>query len=99
MRTSLFQRLLLSAVPALVLVAVVVSSIWGQHGLLRRRELRAERYQGNQRLAAIQRENDALLREIKAMERDPVVMERIIARELGWARPGTTLYRRSPGPQ
>lgn len=73
-----------------------MSTIWGDHGLLRRMELRQELRDDHRALAELQRDNARLYRELKLMERDPVVVERLVAEELQWAREGTVIYTFDP---
>ena len=87
------RRLLLTGLPALLVMSVVVTTIWGEHGLLRRMHLERELRGANDTLASIERENQRLLRELSTMSDDPVVLERVAADELQWATPGTVLYR------
>ncbi|MEQ1505265.1 MAG: septum formation initiator family protein [Myxococcota bacterium] len=87
------QRLFLAFLPAVALAGIGLSTVWGESGLLVRHELGDRLSSGNQDLAAVERENQRLYRELERMEQDPVVIERQIAEELGWARQGTTVYR------
>jgi len=73
--------------------SVVVTTIWGRHGLLERLELERELSHANAHLAAIERDNQRLQLDLHQMDEDPVVLERIAADELTWAKPGTVLYR------
>lgn len=93
---SFVQRALLVFVPAAILLLVAVSAVWGEAGLLSRHELRARLAQEKENLARIERDNQRLLSELLWLDRDPVLLERAVAEELGWAREGTTLYRFSP---
>lgn len=95
-RTPLLHRLLLSLLPATVLVAVAVSAIWGDSGLLARTALRKRLEDSNARVAELDRDNQRILHLLSSMDRDPLVLERMVAEELGWARPGTTVYRFDP---
>jgi cell division protein FtsB len=80
-------------VPAAVLVAVGVSAVWGESGVLERHLLMDRLAEANAELAAVERENQRLYRELVLLEQDPRVVERLVADELGWARTGTTVYR------
>jgi cell division protein FtsB len=93
MNSTRFPRLLLAVVPALVIGAVAVSTLWGENGLYARHDLQAELVDAHAELGKIERENQRMLRELRMLERDPVVIERAVADELQWAREGTTLYR------
>jgi cell division protein FtsB len=90
---SLSRRLLLTGLPALLVALVVVSTVWGEHGLVRRYQLHKQLEHANDRLAATERENQRLLRELTIMDEDPVVLERIVADELAWGPEGSVLYR------
>lgn len=92
MRLSLLHRVLLVVVPLAITVTVVVSTIWSDHGLLARHQLQGELVQAQAELAEVERENQRLLREIRVMERDPVVLERLVADELRWGRQGDVIY-------
>lgn len=91
-RTAL-QRTLLALLPAVVLASIAASAVWGESGLLARHGLRQRLDRANADLATLDRENQRLVREIKGIDEDPLVLERLVAEELGWAREGTTLYR------
>ncbi|MEQ1566711.1 MAG: septum formation initiator family protein [Myxococcota bacterium] len=82
-----------SLLPALALVVLASSALWGDSGLLARYGLRARLDASNADLAALERENQRLVRELVILDRDPRMMERQVAEELGWARPGSTVYR------
>ena len=77
----------------MILSALAASAVWGESGLLARRLLADQLEHSNAELAAIDRENQRLLRQLRLMEQDPAVLERLVAEELGWAREGTTLSR------
>ncbi len=87
------QRLLLTLLPALVLGTVAVSTIWGENGLLARHRLRAQLAAENAQLASIERDSQRLLRELSLMERDPTVLERMVADELEWGHDDAVIYR------
>ncbi|MFK7930157.1 MAG: septum formation initiator family protein [Myxococcota bacterium] len=89
----LIHRILLAAVPAFVLAAIVLTSIWGDNGLIRRMELTEELEQANTSLRGIQRENQRMQRQIKVLETDPIAAERAVAEDLEWAADGTVIYR------
>lgn len=96
MRPRLVHRIVLAVLPALVIGAVVITAIWGDNGLLRREELSDELREANAELSDLQRENQRMLRELHALEEDPVAAERAVAEELGWASEHTTVYRFEP---
>lgn len=90
------HRLLFSILPAAVIAIVGVSALWGDSGLFVRESLRAKLASANEDLAALERENQRLVRELKILEEDPLAIERLIAEELELAAPGATLYRFRP---
>lgn len=47
----------------------------------------------NDELARIERENQLLLWNLRRMEQDRAVLERLVAEEIGWAREGTLIVR------
>lgn len=79
--------------PALVIASIAASAIWGESGLLVRHQLRARLASANDDLATMERDNQRLLRDLRLMEQDPLLLERVVAEELSWAREGTVLYR------
>lgn len=92
MRTSL-RRLVLSVIPAALLAVLASSVVWGENGLLVRHQLDGQVRDAQIELSRLDRENERLLRELRAMEHDPVVRERLVADELGWGHPDATLVR------
>lgn len=94
MRTTGFlQRIVLALLPALVLGGIAATAVWGENGLVARHKLRAEVRDANAELARVERENQKLLRELTNADSDPVLLERMVAEELGWGRADATLYR------
>ncbi len=92
-RNELFQRLILALLPAVLLGGIAASAVWGDNGLVERHRLRTDVRAANSELARIERENDKLLLELTTGDRDPIVLERMVAEELGWGREDATLYR------
>jgi cell division protein FtsB len=87
------QRVLLAVAPTLLISALLVTLFWGEDGLGVRQDLRSELTSAKADLARVERENQRLLRSLKLMEEDPVVLERMVAEELSWSAEGTTIYR------
>lgn len=92
MASPLLRRLLLALLPTILIVSAGISTIWGDNGLLASQRLAEELVEANAQLAAIERENQRMLRELQHME-DPVILERMVAEELGWGRPEATIIR------
>ncbi|MEZ4318858.1 MAG: septum formation initiator family protein [Myxococcota bacterium] len=86
-------RLLLTVLPALLLAAVAASAIWGDNGLLVRHQLDAQLDDAQAELAQLERENERALRDLKMLDSDPIVLERLVADELSWGRDDATLIR------
>lgn len=87
------QRLLLSLLPAVLLVALASVTVWGESGVLARERLRSQLQAAQAEHAAVERENQRLIRDLRRMERDPVIRERISADEIGYAEAGSTIIR------
>lgn len=92
------QRVLFVIAPALLISALLVTLLWGEEGLTARSELRGELTEAKADLADVERRNQRLLRDLKLMEEDPVVLERMVAEELRWAAEGTRLYQFADAP-
>lgn len=86
------QVLLLSAVSALLVAFMAGAVVWGEKGVLRFMELKSELRTANTDLRSIELENQRLLRTLHTLEDDRIVVERVVAEDLGWATEGTTLY-------
>jgi cell division protein FtsB len=87
------SRLLLSVLPALLLLAVAASVIWGDNGLLVRHQLHGQLTEAQAELAELDRANERTLRELRQMDADPVLVERRVADELGWGHEDAILVR------
>lgn len=87
------QRAILSLLPAVLLLSFAASAVWGDSGLLARERLAERLVASNAELARIERENQRLLRDLRLMDRDPAVLERLIADEIGWSTEGTLIVR------
>jgi cell division protein FtsB len=55
--------------------------------------LRDEVAQAEERIHALERQNNALRDEVAALRSDSFAQERAVRDELGWVRPGETLVR------
>ena len=87
------KRVVMTIIPALILISVAASTIWGSNGLRSRSHLQRELAAANERLAAVDLENARLIRELAMLESDPYTLERAVAEEISYGRPGTTIYR------
>jgi len=91
-RPNILSRLLIVVVPAVGLLVLAAHIAWGERGSFRMLELRTELREANRSLHELDRQNQRLLRELHALDNDPVIIERVVADDLGWAPAGTTLY-------
>lgn len=96
MRT-LSRRLLFAVLPALVLAAAASSVVWGDNGLLVRHQIEGQAQDAQRELARLDRENERLLKDLRSMDQDPIVRERLVADELQWGRPDAVLVRFDDG--
>jgi cell division protein FtsB len=87
------SRVVVAFVPAILLLLVATAAIWGETGIVARQQLAERLVAETDELAAIDRENARLQRELELLGSDPLLVERAAAEEIGWAREGTTLYR------
>jgi cell division protein FtsB len=76
-----------------MLMSVVLSTIWGHNGFITRYQLRQELVQANNQLANIERSNQRFLRQLKLMEKDPLILERMVAEELTRGRTDTVIFQ------
>jgi cell division protein FtsB len=96
-RATAVHRLLLTLIPAMLIASVALSTIWGNNGLIARHQLEQQLQADTRDLASIDRENQRLLTEIGRMDRDPQVLERVVAEELSYGRKGAVIYRFDDG--
>ena len=92
-RKSFLQRFVLVLLPVTVLLSVVLSTIWGHNGFLTRYQLRQELAHANSQLAIIERSNQRYVRQLKLMEKDPLILERMVAEELARGRTDTVIFQ------
>lgn len=83
----------LSVLPAALLVLFTTVVIWGDNGVMVRHQLGVQLDAAQADLADLDGENRRLLRSMRALSADPVVLERMVADELGWSREGDVLVR------
>ncbi|MBA2320495.1 MAG: septum formation initiator family protein [Deltaproteobacteria bacterium] len=91
--SRLLSRVMVAFVPAILLLLVASAAVWGETGIVARQQLADRLKSETEALAAIDRENARLLRELDLLGSDPLLVERAAAEEIGWARKGTTIYR------
>ncbi len=91
MTASLPRRVMILAATALA-AAELIATLVGDRGYLQVRRRRAARQELAAQVAVMQKENDALLEEIRALRTDPTTVERLAREQLGYARPGEVIY-------
>ncbi len=89
----LARRLLLTLVPAVVVVALIHATIMGENGLLRRHRMQVDLERAERRLTAVQEENARLEREVRQLRTDETTVRRAVAEELVLVPPGSVVYR------
>ena len=82
-----------SALAAVVLAALMLSSIFGSGGLVVLYRLRAERAALGNEAFALLAKNDALRQQILHLRRSDRALERLGRQELGLVRDGEIVYR------
>lgn len=87
------RQLLLAALPAMIIVAIVASTIWGDSGLLMRHSLQTELNRAHEETAQLQQANQRIRRELSLLDGDPRAVERLAAEELAWGAEGAVIYR------
>ena len=87
-KTSSPRRRLLLAVVALGLLALVVHTLFGEHGYLALRRQQQELQRLESEIKRLEDENRRLTEEIQSLKTDPRAVERVAREELKMARPG-----------
>ena len=77
----------------LLLVALLVHNVFGQHGFLAMRRTQREIARVKQDLEKLTEENRQLAEQVKALKSDPQLIEKIARDELGLARPGEVIIK------
>jgi len=79
-----------------VLVAaaiILVAAVTGDRGYLDVRRQRAEVSKLRAEVAALRRENVVLLQEVRALRKDPYLIESLAREKLGYAKPGELIFQ------
>jgi len=92
MGSVLMQRFLLAVVPAALIAAVAISTLFGDSGYLSKLRLEAKIQEVNAELSSIERSNSHLLRDLMHSRTSEKRLERTIVDEMGLVAPGTVLY-------
>ncbi len=77
----------------LLALVMVVHDVFGTHGFLAMRRTENEIKKVNANLDALSKENAALEQEVKDLNSDPRLIEKIARDDLGLARPGEIIIR------
>ena len=92
---SPWRRLLLAFL-GLGLLALVVHTIFGQHGYLALRRERQEQERLQSEIERLKEENRRLAEEVEKLKSDPRAIERVAREELKMARPGEKIITLPP---
>ena len=77
----------------LLVLVMIVHDVFGTHGFLAMRRTQNEIRKVKANLDALSKENAALAREVKDLNTDPRLIEKIARDDLGLARPGEIIIR------
>ena len=84
---------MLTAALVLAIAAILVSALFGEHGVTHLLRLRVEqRAQGDATFSLLQ-ENARLLAEVRRLRNDELYLEGLARRQLGLVKPNETVYR------
>ncbi len=83
----------------LVVAVMIVHDVFGTHGFLAMRRTQNEIRKVKEDLDALVKENAALAQEVKDLNTDPRLIEKIARDDLGLARPGEIIIRIPQGQQ
>lgn len=89
---SRHQRRLATVGVVLVACWVAYVAIWGANGMVMYRHKRAEYRDLQQRIDAMQAENERLAHENKALRSDPAAVEKEAREQLHYTKPGEVVY-------
>ena len=77
----------------LLVLVMMVHDVFGTHGFLAMRRTQVEIRKVKANLEALSKENAALAQEVKDLNSDPRLIEKIARDDLGLARPGEIIIR------
>ena len=83
----------------LLVLVMIVHDVFGTHGFLAMRRTQNEIKRVKSDLDALSKENAVLEQEVKDLNSDPRLIEKIARDDLGLARPGEVIIRIPPGQQ
>jgi cell division protein FtsB len=85
------------AILAVLVAALFVHDIFGTHGFLAMQRTKREMKQVQADLDRLNKENQQLADDVKALKTDPHKIESIARSELGLAKPGEVIIKIPPG--
>ncbi|MCK6504795.1 septum formation initiator family protein [Myxococcota bacterium] len=91
--SPLVRRLLWNLLPIAVVVGAVTTTLIGEEGVLNRTERKQRLYALRERVEQVERDNDRLRAEVRALKEDPRAIRREAAQQLMIAPEGSTIYR------
>jgi len=83
----------------LLVLVMIVHDVFGTHGFLAMRRTQSEIRKVKADLEQLSKENAALAQEVKDLNSDPRLIEKIARDDLGLARPGEIIIRIPQGQQ
>jgi len=87
------------ALLGLLVLVMIVHDVFGTHGFLAMRRTQSEIRKVKADLEQLSKENAALAQEVKDLNSDPRLIEKIARDDLGLARPGEIIIRIPQGQQ
>ncbi len=82
------------------LVLLLLSAVYGEHGLMHLRHLQARERELEQLTFQLQQRNEKLRQRIRRLETDDAFIERLARERLGLVKKGELIYRvREPQPR
>ena len=76
-----------------LLVLVLMHTIFGPYGYLSMRRSQQEIEKLREEIGKLDRENEELTGEIRALQTDPAAIEKVAREDMGLARPGEMIFR------
>jgi cell division protein FtsB len=90
------SRLVWNVLPTLAVGMILYLAVWGENGVIKRREVTRDAERAEHRLAAIRGENASLEHEIARLRSDGEAQRRAAAEELLLVPAHSTVYRFPP---
>jgi len=97
-RVIAFLRQHAGLILGLLLLAVLVHDLFGDHGFLAMRRAQKEVQALQEEIQQLSQDNARLAAEVQALKSDPKIIERIAREEMGLAKPGELIFKLPPKP-